>query len=255
MPTCQVLAGHNGSGKSTELFRLKKMLEEGDEQFFVVYVTAAEIDLNDVDFPDILIAIIQQLAVQFKDRAGISLKPRFFKQRFERLKGILTSEISFDAFELGGDLLKISGEIKGSPDARAEIRKLLEPDTGNLLNAANDVISEAVGELTKQGKQGLVVLVDDLDKMVVRPHGDGFGTDDYLFVNRAAQLTAFMCHVVYTIPISLAYSHHEPAIKRSNCDSPELGSSRRCRRRRFEHGLGLRGQRRLARGHLLHPGL
>ena len=38
-------------------------------------------------------------------------------------------------------------------------------------------------------------------------------TDEYLFVNRATQLTGFLCHVVYTIPLSLAYSHHEQTIK------------------------------------------
>jgi hypothetical protein len=58
------------------------------------------------------------------------------------------------------------------------------------------------------------VVIDDLDKLIVREHlGTGCSTDEYLFVNRAAQLTAFGCHVVYSMPLSLAYSHHEPAIK------------------------------------------
>ena len=35
------------------------------------------------------------------------------------------------------------------------------------------------------------------------------------FINRAAQLTAFNCHVLYTMPISLAYSYQENAIKSS----------------------------------------
>src|SRR3972149_1706954 len=59
-PTCQVLAGHNGRGKSTELLRLKKHLESSESSFFVVYIKADdEIDRNDVDFPDILVAIIR----------------------------------------------------------------------------------------------------------------------------------------------------------------------------------------------------
>ena len=118
-------------------------------------------------------------------------------------------------FELGGDLLKFGGEIKGSPDARKRIREALEPDTNNLLKAANDVISDAAAKLHKLGKAGLVVLFDDLDKMTVRPHDVGCTTDEYLFVNRAAELTGFHCHVVYTMPLSLAYSHQEQAIKYS----------------------------------------
>jgi hypothetical protein len=214
-PTCQVLAGHRGSGKSTEFYRLRRELEKGDPKMFVVFCTADDdIDRNDVDFPDLLVAIIRQTAKQLDDRERIVLKPGYFKDRLQRLGKLLTSEIDFDKFTLETGLGKLGLTIKGSPDARAEIRKLMEPDTGNLLKAANDVISEAVLELDKKGYRGLVILVDDLDKMVVRPHDDGdCSTAEYLFVRRAAQLTAFDCHVVYSMPISLAYSHAESAIK------------------------------------------
>jgi len=216
-PTCQVLAGHRGSGKSTELLRLKRRLETGSPAMFVVYVRADEyLDRNDIDFPEVLIAMVRQMAQDLNERAKIRLKPGYFKDRIERLKSILTSTIDFENFELNAALFKVAAAIKGSPDARAEIRKLLEPDTSNLIDAANDVISEAVLRLGKQGKSGLVLLMDDLDKMVVREHAaTGGKTDEYLFVNRAAQLTGFRCHVVYTMPLSLAYSHQENAIRNS----------------------------------------
>jgi hypothetical protein len=235
-PTCQVLAGHKGSGKSTELYRLKQQLEAGSSPFFVAYVQTTLMDLNDVDFPDVLIVVVQQLAAQVKERAGVDLRPGYFRKAFERLKEVLTSDVSFDHFELGGDLLKISGEIKASPSARAEVRKLLEPDTGNLLNAANDVIGQAVLELTAKGKPRLVVLVDDLDKMIVRPRDDGGSTDEYLFVRRAAQLTAFRCHVVYTMPLALAYSHHEAAIRANYGDEVPVVPMTKVRRRPPDDG-------------------
>jgi len=213
-PTCQVLAGHKGSGKSTELLRLKKQLESGPSPLFVVYVQADDdIDRNDVDFPDVLIAIVRQMATQLKQREAITLKPGFFASRLERLKHILTSEIDFESFELDLGLMKLAGAMKGSPDARRQIRKILDPDTNNLLYAANDVIGQGVAELGKKGKVGLVALMDDLDKMIVRERERTRSTtDEYLFVNRAAQLTAFQCHVIYTIPLSLAYSHHSATI-------------------------------------------
>jgi hypothetical protein len=216
-PTCQVLAGHNGSGKSTELFRLKKDLEDDAPAHFVVYLQADEhLDRNDIDFPDLLLALVRQLAFDLKEREGINLKPGYFRDRLQRLKDLLTSEVTFDEFSLAGDLLKVSGQIKGSPEARKEIREALEPDTDNLLLAANDLIGEAVLELSKKGKQGLLLIVDDLDKLIVRPReGIKATTDEYLFINRAAQMTGFACHVVYTIPLSLAYSHHGNAIRRN----------------------------------------
>ncbi len=89
----------------------------------------------------------------------------------------------------------------------------MEPDTGNWQAAANDVIGEAVLELQKKNYAGLVIIVDNLDHMDVRPHATAeCQTDEYLFVNRATQLTGFACHVVYAMPISLAYSHHAQTI-------------------------------------------
>ena len=106
---------------------------------------------------------------KLEERAAIILKPGYFKDRIQRLGNLLTSEIDFDKFDLKTGLLGLTGIIKGSPNAREQIRKMMEPDTGNLLKAANDLISEAVVELGKKSYKGLVILVDDLDKMVVRP--------------------------------------------------------------------------------------
>src|SRR5260370_19484730 len=71
-PTCQVLTGHRGSGKSTELSRLRQSLQKstlGDPRFFVVQIQAdEELDRNDIDFPDVLIAIVKQVAEQLRAR-------------------------------------------------------------------------------------------------------------------------------------------------------------------------------------------
>ena len=207
-PTCQLLAGHRGSGKSTELYRLQCELERDEPRYFAVFCLADEdIDRNDVDFPDVLVMIIRQLAAQLRQRAGISLKPGYFRDRWERIKHLLGSEVTFEGLELDAGMLKVAAAIKSSPDARLEIRKLLEPDTSNWLDAANDIIGEAKQELIAKGYNDLVIIVDDLDKMVLRPHADSkVSTAEYLFVHREGQLAAFQCHLVYTIPLALAYS-------------------------------------------------
>jgi len=212
-PTCQVVAGHRGSGKSTELRRVQYDLQSGDPRIFVVYCEADEdIDRNDVDFPEVLIAVVKQMAGQLKP-VGVELKPGYFKDRFDRLKHLLTSEIDLDKVGIETALVSLSATIKSSPDARIEIRKLLEPDTSNWLYAANDLIGKAKLELGKKGYGDLVIMVDDLDKMVHRPLPEGgCCTSEHLFVHREAQLTAFDCHMVYTMPIALAYSGQERVI-------------------------------------------
>ncbi len=206
--TCQLLAGHRGSGKTTELKRLERVLSAGDKRYFVVFVeSAADLDLNDVDFPEILIAIMQRLAMELKERKGITLKPGYFSDRFEKLKKFFGTEVEFDKLDLGASFLKLSATMKSSPDAREELRKLLEPDTSNLLHAANDILGEAMLALGKKGYTNIVILVDDLDKIVLRPHKDaGCSTAEHLFANRHAQLKGFSCHTVYTVPLALVYS-------------------------------------------------
>jgi hypothetical protein len=130
------------------------------------------------------------------------------------MKDKVRSEIEIENVEFSAGLLRISTAVKNSPNARLEIRRLFEPDAGNWLHAANDVIGEASLRVSQLGYDGLVILVDDLDKMILRSHNSaGCGTGEYLFVHRAAQLSAFQCHLVYSMPISLAYSHLESTIK------------------------------------------
>jgi len=206
-PTCQVLAGHDGSGKSTELARLKTMLEE-QKYFVVLCAIDKDVDRNDVDFPDVLIAMVRQMAEQLKEHAGVTVKPGYFKDRLNELMTFLKSDIGVDKFDLGASLMKVTGTLKSSPDVRQQIRKMLEPETNNLIYAANAVIDEAQHELAKKGYTGLAILVDDLDKMIMRQHDSGAcSTQEYLFVHRSSQLTAFNCHVVYTMPLELAYSN------------------------------------------------
>lgn len=58
-PEVKVFAGHLGVGKTSELLRLKAMLEEerpGQRPFFVIFSSVSSVlDLNDLDFPDLLV--------------------------------------------------------------------------------------------------------------------------------------------------------------------------------------------------------
>lgn len=213
-PTCQILAGHRGSGKTSELLRLKCVLEKEHKMFVVFCRADKHIERNDVDFPDVLMAVIKELAAQLKqDPIGIDLKPGYFEELLPRVKKFLGSEVSLEEIGLEAGIGKIALAMKSSPTARDEIRKLLEPDTSNLIQAANDVISQAILELSKKGHTGLVIIVDDLDKMVHRRHQTAeCSTSQYLFVNREAQLRGFNCHLVYTMPLTLAYSSCEQTL-------------------------------------------
>jgi len=99
--TCQLVTGHRGSGKTTELRKLQNELENFTEKLFVVFCEIDEdVDRNDIDFPDVLIAIVRQMAFQLNDRLKIKLKPGYFKQRWDELKRLLSSEVVFENVDL-----------------------------------------------------------------------------------------------------------------------------------------------------------
>jgi len=213
-PAFQLLAGHIGSGKSTELRRVQKDLESGPDRFFTIFCEILEdIDPSDADFPDVLLAIMRQVARESRERLKVELKPGYFKQRFAEFKELLGSEVNLQSLELEGGLAKFTAAIKSSPSTRDLIRKALEPATNSLIGAANDVLSEAVTYVAKKGYAGIVIIVDDLDKLSTEERGeDSTSVAERLFLTRHAQLTAFNCHTIYTIPLALAYSCKEREI-------------------------------------------
>jgi hypothetical protein len=53
----------------------------------------------------------------------------------------------------------------------------------------------------------LVVIVDNLDRVAVRPLPSGRSLPEYLFIDRGEQLRRLNCHIVYTIPLALTFSN------------------------------------------------
>jgi len=128
------------------------------------------------------------------------------------LKRFLGSEVDFEKLELDAKIAKFTATIKSSPDARLQIRKAPEPNVSNLIQAANDLLDEAVTRLKARGCRDLVLIVDNLDRIVLRDLEGGLNTHDRLFLNRGAQLNALRCHIVYTLPISVDFSPKATAL-------------------------------------------
>jgi hypothetical protein len=215
-PTCQLLSGHRGSGKSTELFRLQHELGQGPKKYFVVYCDVDEsLNRSDMDFTDLLLVVVRQLALQVHQATGIKLKPGYFQDRFLELKDFFTSDVDFSSLELSDGLNKIVGSLRSSGVNRKTVRSAMEPKVESLIEAAKDVISEAKQQLGVKGFADLVIVIDNLDHLVRRT---GEGGEDYpgenLFIRRAPEMRRFNCHVVYTIPLALAFSLHEQELTR-----------------------------------------
>jgi hypothetical protein len=204
-PTCQLFSGHIGCGKSTELLRLKEQLER--QGFHVVYFESSQdLDLADVDISDILLAIARQVSASL-EAIQIKLKPGYFGNLFTEVKEFLQTPVDLTwGAELSFGIAKITAQTKDSPKLRGQLRQYLEPRTNGILEAINELIERATKELKARGKQGLVVIVDNLDRVDSSPKPMGRMQPEYLFIDRGEQLRRLNCHVVYTIPLALIFS-------------------------------------------------
>jgi len=203
-PTCQLLSGQRGSGKTTELFGLREELVERNPPYFVVYCEADRyLDVNDVHYIDILLAIVQQVWGDLT-AAGVPLG-----NSVNDLRRLL-SEVIIEPDEVPEDPISeennpFAVDIKRNVKNRYMLREYFRPRATSLLDAVNVVIREAAAEL--RWNAGLVVIVDNLDRMVrsVNP-GTVQTNHDPLFIEASDYLRGVACHVVYTIPPALLHS-------------------------------------------------
>jgi len=209
-PTCQLFTGHIGCGKSTELQRLKSELEVAG--FHVVYFESSQdLDMADIDISDILLSVARQVSISLGE-IGISLKPSYFVNLFKEIGDVLQMPIT--EFELSMGIAKIGSKAKDSPQMRHQLRQYLEPRTNSILQAINEeVLQKGVELLKRRGQKGLVVIVDNLDRVDMRPLGSGRSQPEYLFIDRGEQLRRLNCHLVYTIPLALIFSKEYAALK------------------------------------------
>ena len=220
-PTCNLFTGHIGCGKSTELLRLQVELEKAD--FHVVYFESSEdLEITDVDIADVLLAIASRISQNLEQ---LQLEePKKFKQLLQGAWNILNSEVTGVKAKIAGQDLgfnvdgqkfslslgigEITTKIKQDSTLRSKINQYLGPQKSNLLQAINqELLEPAISKLKQQGKNGLVVIVDNLDRIdnSIKPWGRP--QQEYLFVDQGEDLTKLNCHVIYTMPLSLKFSN------------------------------------------------
>lgn len=216
-----LFTGHRGSGKSTELLRLKRSLENMD--FFVVYLDIeTQLDLATVNHLDVLLAIAKQVEESLRERR-IELSSKlltniaeWFDERVIEKDETIKKEggLSTEA-KAGADipffaklLAKATASIRASSTQRVKIRRNLEKELVVFLEKLNVLILEARNQLRKNGFKDLVLLIDGLEKMHFNVNKEGISSHSELFVSHAEQLRAPKCHIIYTTPISLAYNHN-----------------------------------------------
>ena len=237
-PTCALFTGHIGCGKSTELRRLKAELEEAG--FHVVYFESSDdLEMADVDIGDVLLSIARRISESLET---IQLIPQAtgFRALLDTTKKVLLTEVGLKAgvnlfggkvgvdtdkqeVSLSAGIAELTVTAKNDPGLREKLNQFLGPQKNQLLASINqELIEPAIVKLQEINKRGLVVIIDNLDRIDNRQKSSSRSQQEYLFVDQSECLTSLHCHVVYTMPLALKFSPDYETLKQRFGEEPKM---------------------------------
>lgn len=252
-PTCSLIAGHIGCGKSTELLKLQTQLEA--LEFQVVYFESSkDLELADVDIIDVLLVIARHIIQELEPTVGRFsgfTEARGFRGLLQRAAKAMQTEIELSEIELNVGIGNLTMQAKNDRGLREKLNQALGTQKTEVLRLLNQEILEPVIRQLQQKhrKKGLVVIVDNLDRIDNR---EKFGKNqqEYLFVDQGDILSRLACHTVYTMPLALRFSNEYSNLRQRFTNEPQVLPMVRLHSREGEpcpEGLALLKQMVLAR--------
>lgn len=255
-PTCQLYTGHRGAGKSTELLRLEEYLKQNG--CFVIYFPATEGDIDEIDvqYTDIILACTRNILEKLKDYSTPNSVLQWLQSRWGELKDLALSDVEFSQLSITSQInvfTKLTASLRRIPSTRETIRKQVDLHSISLIEAVNDFIEDAQKNLPNNHSK-LVVIADNLDRIT---QDERKTNHDKIFIDYSSQLTSLNCHVVYTVPISLAYSSQATEL-RNIYATPQILPMIMVKNRHnqlYEKGLNKLKEIIEARVHLIDPNI
>jgi hypothetical protein len=205
--------GHIGSGKTTELRRYARQLNDS-KRFYVVEVDVlSKLDRNNLHYTEALMAMAEALLEHMVtdgyalDEAVLAPVRNWFATtiKTDTKSSELSAEVKTSVQAGGGipGLVKLfagfTSAFKTGASQKSEWRQEIRNHFTTLASAFNNLIRAAEGELKKTGRaERVLFLLDGTDKM------RGEDTQQF-FVQDAEQLLAIQTLAIYTAPLDLKY--------------------------------------------------
>ena len=197
-----LFTGQRGTGKSTELKRLKKMLE--DQGAVVFYADLAEYMLltKEVEISDFLVSVAGALSEQIQARYGDVPGQRSYWDRFT---AFLQTKVEIKEVGVSIGAAQIKAALKNDPDFKKRVQESARGHVATLVQGAHEFVREAVDFVRlREHDHGrkVVLLVDSVERI------RGVGSEAMavyesvrnLFFGHAEHLRVPLLHIVYTIP-------------------------------------------------------
>lgn len=210
--TLLFLAGMRGSGKTSELEKYVNTLEKPDCFFCVVCNIDKELDMNDVEYMDILIFQLEKLIAK-ADKNGVIINKdtlvslqSWFSERVNEINTQLKGEVTLEtgASAEGGffSFLKIFGSLKagltGSKERATTIRTTFKNRFPDFAAKFNELVAEVNHALRRGGiAQELLFVVDGLEKTM------STDTRRKIIMEESNRLQQIQVNTIFTLPIEL----------------------------------------------------
>ena len=200
-----LLTGFRGNGKSTELLRLKHLLENQGHIVILTNMQQYVLMTKPLELADFLLSLIAALANRTKSEFGIeSIKD----SPLSRFWDFLTeTQVELEQVEFGSNLdivtAKVGMRLQRDANFKRQVQEKLRGNLDGLVQNAQAYILDLVKRLQQgDANKKIVLLVDSLEQ--IRGVGDDarsvYDSIVELFFGQAANLALPGLHVVYPVP-------------------------------------------------------
>ena len=208
------LGGMRGSGKTTELAQYAQMLHDPDCYFVVTCNIDKDLSLDDTEFMDILILMLEKLTEKLResnvkvDKDAASSLKKWFENRVVEINRGIKGEAGIElGVEHGKDSIfnwllgtfaTLKMGVSGSAERKQSIRSTLKNNFIDFARKFNEYVLEAARALRKKKKgQEILFIIDGLEKTWTAEVRRKIVIDE---ANRLQQIKA---NIIYTLPIEL----------------------------------------------------
>lgn len=212
----QLFSGFRGSGKTTQLLRLRNELRA--EGYGVLYVNMEEyvetsVPLDHVTFLIVLVAALAEAAHGHggdpKDTsAPLTTSSDRIATWWDGVKTLMTARGDTLDFGVNLGVVNFKAELRENPAFRQRVRAALEVSLAELRKQAHGFIDGLVADIRKSNPDlvGVVALVDSIDHADNRSSFDEIKQSVHsLFTQYDELIRLPRMHVVYTVPPYLKF--------------------------------------------------
>jgi DNA polymerase III delta prime subunit len=205
-------SGLPGTGKTTELKRLARRLEdEGGAHLFPVYIDAEQVlDIHSpIDIPDLISALVYSAEKAVAEDLELAqdydpMKEGYLKRLWHTVR---TTDVAFDkgAFQLPHGV-SLNFYMKDQPSFREQVRRVIGQRIQRFLAEAQDELRKLQGKVCAHGYEGMVLILDSLEKAGATQQNwrAVIQSIEHIFSTHAHQLD-LPVHVLYTVPPTVAF--------------------------------------------------